>query len=98
GVGSANKSEFTIQLKPDEERSISTEDFMKVLRSELSNEFPGVNFSMAVLGLLPKGEPIKITLSGSDLDLVMQTGNDLRELIQVIPGADNVNLSVEEGA
>jgi HAE1 family hydrophobic/amphiphilic exporter-1 len=98
GVGSANKSEFTIQLKPDEERNISTEDFMKGLRSELSNEFPGVNFSMAVLGLLPKGEPIKITLSGSDLDLVMQTGGDLRELIQTIPGADNVNLSVEEGA
>ncbi|MGE4290423.1 MAG: efflux RND transporter permease subunit [Salinivirgaceae bacterium] len=98
GVGSANKSEFTVQLKPDEKRNISTEDFMKVLRSELSNEFPGVNFSMAVLGLLPKGEPIKITLSGSDLDLVMQTGNELHELIQIIPGADNVNLSVEEGA
>ena len=35
GVGSANKSEFTIQLKPEKERDIKTEAFMKSLRNEL---------------------------------------------------------------
>ena len=53
---------------------------------------------MAVLGLLPKQAPIKITLSGSDLDLVMKTGNELKAAIEKIPGADNVQLSVEEGS
>jgi len=52
---------------------------------------------MAVLGLLPKSAPIKITLSGSNLDLVMKTGDELKAMIEQIPGADNVQLSVEEG-
>lgn len=98
GVGSANISEFTIQLKPEEERNIKTEAFMKSLREALKKEFSGVNFSMAVLGLLPKQAPIKITLSGSDLNLVMKTGENLKAAIQEIPGADNVRLSVEEGS
>jgi HAE1 family hydrophobic/amphiphilic exporter-1 len=98
GVGSANISEFTIQLKPKNEIGLKTEEYMKSLREELRKEFPGVNFSMAVLGLLPKSAPIKITLSGSDLDLVLKTGKELKSAIENIPGADNVQLSVEEGS
>jgi len=97
GVGAANKSEFTIQLKPEEERSIKTEEFMKFLLSQLKSDFPGTNFSMAVIGLLPKGAPIKITLSGTNLDLVMKTSQELKSVIETIPGADNVQLSVVEG-
>ena len=98
GVGSANLSEFTIQLKPEKERSTNTETYMKTLREELKSEFPSINYSMAVLGLLPKSAPIKITLSGSNLDLVLKTGSELKSAIEVIPGADNVQLSVEEGS
>ncbi len=97
GVGAANKSEVTVQLKPGSEREIKTEAFMKSLRNELENEFPGINFSMAVLGLLPKSAPIKITLSGADLALVMKTSDELQTVIEKIPGADNVQLSVVEG-
>jgi len=97
GVGSANKTEFTIQLKPENERDISTEKYMKSLREALKKEFPSINYSMAVLGLLPKSAPIKITLSGSNLDLVLKTGADLKSVIEQIPGSDNVQLSVEEG-
>jgi len=97
GVGAANKSEVTVQLKSGSEREIKTEAFMKLLRNELENEFPGINFSMAVLGLLPKSAPIKITLSGADLALVMKTSEELQTVIEKIPGADNVQLSVVEG-
>ena len=45
-----------------------------------------------------KQAPIKITLSGNDLNLVMKTGNELKAVIEKIPGADNVQLSVEEGS
>ena len=97
GVGSANKTEFTIQLKPANKRDLSTEKYMKSLREELRKQFPSINYSMAVLGLLPKSSPIKITLSGKDIDLLMKTGNDLKSVIEKIPGADNVKLSVEAG-
>jgi HAE1 family hydrophobic/amphiphilic exporter-1 len=97
GVGSANKSEFTIQLKPESERDIKTEAFMKQLRTELESEFVGINFSMAVIGLLPKSAPIKITLSGANIGEVMTASEELQAVIEQIPGADNVQLSVVEG-
>ena len=105
GVGSANKSEFTVQLriKNDELRNagikkIPTEQFMRKLRDDLQKEYSGINFSMIALGLIPRSAPIEITLSGSDLNQVMQTGNDLKSVIEKIPGADNVRLSVEAGS
>lgn len=99
GVGSANKTEFTIQLKSKKElNNLPTETFMKNLREELKSKFPGINYSMAALGLIPRSAPIEITLSGSNLDLVMKTGDELKTVIEKIPGADNVRLSVEAGS
>ncbi|MGV8878241.1 MAG: efflux RND transporter permease subunit [Sphingobacteriaceae bacterium] len=99
GVGSANKTEFTIQLKPNQQiKNESTETFMRRLREDLKIKFPGINYSMAALGLIPRSAPIEITLSGENLDLVMQTGNDLKAVIETLPGADNVRLSVEVGS
>ena len=47
---------------------------------------------------LSKTAPIEITLSGPSLNQVMKTGQELKEVIAQIPGADNVKLSVEEGS
>jgi HAE1 family hydrophobic/amphiphilic exporter-1 len=99
GVGSANKTEFTIQLKSKKElKNVPTETFMKKLREDLKLKFPSINYSMAALGLIPRSAPIEITLSGSNLDLVMKTGEELKTVIEKIPGADNVRLSVEVGS
>jgi len=99
GVGSVNKTEFTIQLKDKKERNnLPTESFMKGLREELKIKYPGINYSMSALGLIPRSAPIEITLSGSNLDMVMKNGNALKAIVEKIPGADNVRLSVEEGS
>lgn len=105
GVGSANKTEFTIQLRITNDelqeknlKKVPTEEFMKSLREDLKSKFPSINYSMAALGLIPRSAPIEITLSGSNLDLVMKTGDELKTVIEKIPGADNVRLSVEAGS
>jgi HAE1 family hydrophobic/amphiphilic exporter-1 len=99
GVGAANKTEFTIQLKPASERNNQpTEQFMVHIRETLKTSFPGINYSMAALGLIPRSAPIELTLSGNNLPLVMETGKSLKSVIEKIPGADNVRLSVEEGS
>jgi HAE1 family hydrophobic/amphiphilic exporter-1 len=99
GVGSVNKSELTIQLKPANERGNQpTEQFMKEIREALRSEFPAINYSMAALGLVPRSAPIEITLSGSDGSQVMQLGRELKSVVEKVPGADNVRLSVEEGS
>ena len=99
GVGSANKTEFTIQLKSKKElKNLPTETFMKKLREDLKSKFPSINYSMAALGLIPRSAPIEITLSGNHLNSVMKTGEDLKTVIEKISGADNVRLSVETGS
>ncbi len=99
GVGSANKTEFTIQLKSKKElNNLATEAFMKTLREDLKFKYPAINYSMAALGLIPRSAPIEITLSGNNLDLVMKSGNELKSIVEKIPGADNVRLSVEAGS
>ena len=98
GIGSANKTEFTIQLKSKKElKNLPTEEFMKKLRGELKTQFTGINYSMAALGLIPRSAPIEITLSGSNSNQVMQSGINLKGMVENIPGADNVRLSVEDG-
>ena len=99
GVGSSNKTEFTVQLKSKKHlNNISTESFMKKLRDSLRLTFPGINYSMAALGLIPRSAPIELTISGSDINLVTKSATALREIIENIPGADNVRLSVEDGS
>lgn len=98
GVGSANKTEFTIQLKTDKEfAELTTETYMRQLREELKTRYPGISYSIVAMGLVPRSAPIELTLSGSNTDLVMQTGQQLQKVITTIPGADNVQLSVEAG-
>ena len=99
GVGSSNKTEFTIQLKPKKElKNLSTEAYMKRLREDLKSKFSSINYSMSALGLVPRSAPIEITLSGINLAQVMQSADNLKTIIEKIPGADNVQLSVEEGS
>lgn len=99
GIGSAHITELTIQLKDKEEQDrVSTDDFMRTLRSDLKQIHPEISYSIATLGLIPKTAPIEITLSGSNLEKVMQAGEDLKTLVEKIPGADHVRLSIEEGS
>ncbi|MFD1550775.1 AcrB/AcrD/AcrF family protein [Putridiphycobacter roseus] len=99
GVGSANKTEFTVQLKPKTARDNQpTETFMQDLRVALQKKYPGINFSMAALGLIPRSAPIELTISSSSFEDVQIYAKQLKNIIQVIPGADNVQLSVENGA
>lgn len=105
GLGMANKTDFTIQVKMDKDelkkagvQKVPTEKFMRKLREELQDRFPSINFSMMALGLVPRTAPIEITLSGSDIKKVMAMAHQLKSAIEATPGADNVRLSVEEGS
>lgn len=99
GVGAANQTELTIQLKPKKEiQGQSTEQVMRRFRDRLAERHAGANISITALGLIPRTAPIEITLSGSEPEQVMASARQLQEAIARIPGADNVRLSVEEGS
>lgn len=97
GVGSAYRTEMTIQLN-DKKGDVSTESYMRQLRTELEDRFTGIKYSIIAMGLVPRTAPIEITLSGVDVDQVMESANHLQNVLQDIPGTDNILLSVEEGS
>ena len=99
GVGSSNITEFTVQMKPKTERDgQSTEAFMQDLRVALQKKYTGINISMAALGLIPRSAPIELTISSVNFEEVSQVAHQLKKAIQAIPGSDNVQFSVENGA
>ncbi len=96
GIGSAYKTELTVQLKPAEERGFKeSEQFMQHIREAMYQEFAGVKISMATLGLVPRSTPIELTLSGSNSEILAKTAQELKSVLQQIPGADNVTISTE---
>lgn len=99
GVGLPYKSELTVQLLDKEELGgLSTEKYMKEVREELKRTFPSISFSMSALGLIPRSAPIEMTLSGPDQEQVMKVAKSLALVLEKIPGADYIKLSVEEGS
>jgi len=52
---------------------------------------------MAFLACYPSRHPLKLTLSGANLQEVMQSAGNLQAVVENLPGADNVQLSVVEG-
>jgi len=98
GVGEENKTELTINLKSPKERGgISTDQFMIEIRQQLQERFRGIDFTMSSLGLVAKAAPIELTLSGVDFSSVMKEAKRLQDTLSAIPGANNVQLSIETG-
>lgn len=99
GVGEAYRSELTVQLKSSKERGgVATEVYMRNLRDTLRKAYPGINYSISALGLIPRTAPIEITLSGTNQVVAFEAGKALKEIIQTIPGADDVQLSLQAGS
>ncbi len=98
GIGEENKTELTVTLKPAKERGkISTEQYMVGIRDALLKEFRGVDFTMSTIGLVAKTAPIELTLSGADFPVVLSEAQRIRDTLAGMPGANNVQLSIETG-
>ncbi|MDT3741348.1 MAG: efflux RND transporter permease subunit [Candidatus Kapabacteria bacterium] len=98
GIGEEHKSELTVNLTSKKERKNEPSNkFMVNLRENLQEKFPGIDFKLSAIGLVAKQAPIEITLSGANLDLVKSEAIRIKNMLQNVPGADNVSLSVQEG-
>lgn len=98
GIGEEHKSELTVSLTSKKERKNEPSDnFMVRLREELQEKFSGIDFKLSAIGLVARQSPVELTLSGSDLDLVKSEATRIKNMLQKVPGADNVSLSVQEG-
>ncbi|PQA60335.1 efflux RND transporter permease subunit [Siphonobacter curvatus] len=100
GQGETNRTELTIELAPAEERpnQLPTEKYMIETRKELSERFPGIEFTSSVIGMVNSGgSPIEMILSGDNLDELMKTAGQVADRLKKTPGANDVKVSVEAG-
>lgn len=100
GQGETNRTELTVELRPVEERPghLPTEKYMIEVRKELAKQFPGLELKSAIVGMVNSGSsPIEMILSGDNLDELMKTAEDVANRLRVMPGANDIKVSVEAG-
>lgn len=100
GIGGASteyKSEINVQLVDAKQRNISSGDFMIKMRDELMKQFPGLKINSQVVGIASSEEPIMIVISGDDQQKIIEAGNQLKRLIEKLPGSNDVTMTVEDG-
>lgn len=99
GVGSANKSEITVQLKPVEVTGLRTEAYMMTIKDEIERTYPGVRVAVSNMGIMAQGQkPIQIVLSGESYDALLPEAEKLKAMMVDIPGLNDIALSVEDGS
>jgi HAE1 family hydrophobic/amphiphilic exporter-1 len=98
GQAAQNKSELTVILVPQEERTAPTEQVSREIRAQLE-EIPGLKVRTNKISIMGGADqaPIMMHISGPDLDTVMAAANQVKELIRQIPGTEDVKLTVEDG-
>ncbi|MBI2258706.1 MAG: efflux RND transporter permease subunit [Flavobacteriia bacterium] len=98
GIGRTYITELSVQLKDKKITKVeSTEQYMIDLRRRILKQIPGIQLSIATLGLIPRSAPIELTISSPNEEELFQTSSELISVINKVAGADNVQLSVEEG-
>lgn len=92
-------AEINVQLVPAEERTISTQVFSRRLQIELQENLVGAKFKAVPVSLIGTGSeaPIQVILSGTDLDSLAATAASVQQLISNVPGAVEVESTIEGG-
>ncbi len=98
GVGSPNKTEISVALKPKGETHIVTEEYMMGVKQDIEEQYPGIRVSVQSEGLVNSSQkPIIAILSGDNYDLLLEEAERLKKVIYNIPGTNDIEVSVESG-
>ena len=95
----SNVAEVAFELTPGENRSISTEEFVRRWR-KIMPKVPGVKDLIFFSSLFSAGDPVNIQLSSKYMEDLISAKEDLKTKLVKFPGVfdvkDNYNLGKEE--
>jgi HAE1 family hydrophobic/amphiphilic exporter-1 len=95
--GSENKSEITIQMKPDMQKKFPTLSYMEGIRGKIQSKFPGIEVKAINIGMVESEEaPIEMFLSSENKELLMDEARRIRKHILTIKGAKDPVISTDE--
>jgi len=90
GVDGDNAGGIVVELKPSDERTIRTSEFVASWREKVQ-AIPGLE-TMTILPAQggPPGRPVDVRLSGDDLEALKAAANEVRALLARYPGVTDI--------
>ncbi len=96
GSSNSNLAEITVVLVDKSDRAISTEDFGKMIREEISS-LPGIKPTIKLVGITGNSSfDLQIAVKGTNLDSIAKAAAIVKEIMMKTPGADYVQYSTKE--
>ena len=97
-TGHRNEGSFQIYFKPLENGSRSTAELEEAVKKLLPNK-PGFTYRPGFMhrGGGGGGDVVEINLVGERMDLLEQYAEQVRQLLQGLPGTEEIDLSTESG-
>lgn len=94
--GGTNRGNFYLRLVPASERNVTTNDVIQKF-GEFTEDLPNINVNIQAFesdGM--GGNPINIEVRGDDFDTLKLVADDIRDIIDAVPGTANVTHSMGE--
>ena len=97
-AGSKNVASYMIELVSSSERDITTDQFIAQL-NDLVSDIPGAEITISENSHgMSTGSPISLSISGDNLDVLTDLGQQVVWILEDIDGTLNVKSSVEDGS
>ncbi len=95
---SSDRGQLIVQLVDKAERDITSDELATQLDVQLK-DIPGVDLNVSAMeqGMGTSAAPIVINISGDDLDVLTQLGDQVAAVVEHVPGTREVASSMEEG-
>jgi len=95
----AYMTEINVKLVSAEERSMSSDDYARMVKTYLSENIPGVKFTAAAVSMVGGGTaaPVQLVVQGTNVDELISFSEKLITEIKSVPGTSEVKSTVEGG-
>ena len=92
----SNLAEITVVLTEKHNRSMSTEQFGKVIREEIS-DIPGIKPTIKMVGITGNSSfDLQLAVKGANIDSIAKAAAVVKQIVINTPGADYVQYSTKE--
>ena len=96
GQNNSNTASITVKLTDTKSRAIPAYDIAEKMRTDFADMYQGTITVSTPSGGPPSGSPFQAQISGTDLQTLDKIANDLKPLLDSIPGAINSDISLKD--
>ena len=96
GQNNSNTASITVKLTDPKSRTIPAYDIAEKMRTDFADMYQGTITVSTPSGGPPSGSPFQAQISGTDLQTLDKIANDLKPLLDSIPGTINSDISLKD--